>query len=165
MLNTVGCAYYGSETLAAVWIAGPTNWAWRFPDAGVTAYPGQPGTGYQAQSDYTRTDWIRSPSENAKAVCERLAKMGIPKVTPEPEFLGKNPCLPTNLKLPIPNQWVVDPEAEKARKEKDKAKKADIDKDKKEVPAEDKMQKPEKPAPGLPKPKEEPKDPKNPKTS
>jgi len=129
-----GCAYYGSATLGGLYIEGPQNWAWMFPDGGVTPYPGLPGSGVIPQSDYSCLNWVVPPSVNARGVAQRLEEMNIPRVAPEPEFLGKNTFLPKKLKLPIPQNWLKedkenDQNCPKPSDDKDKDKDKDLDKD------------------------------------
>lgn len=117
-----GCAYYCSNTMGSYYIEGPTNWSWMFPEGGVTPYPGLPGSGMRGHSDYSYFNWYVPPSVNAADVALRLKQMGIPRVPPEPEFLGKNPCLPDKLRMPIPNSWLKDPPSKDGDKEKEKEK-------------------------------------------
>jgi hypothetical protein len=103
---------------------GPRNWAWWFPHGGFTAYPGEPGSGVQARSDYSHVNWVVPPHVNAQMVLQRLEMLGVPLVPQETLYLGKNPAV-NKAKLPIPGRWAKEKEAEK-----DKEKEKDKDKDK-----------------------------------
>ena len=81
---------------------GPFNNNWLRPYGGFTLYPGQPGSGYGSHSDYSHIDYLVTPQENANLVAAKLKAMGIPAVAPEPIFLGKNPRITDNVKLPRP---------------------------------------------------------------
>jgi hypothetical protein len=88
------------------------NWAWFFPYGGVTLYPGQPGSGYAARSDYSCINWIGTPEQNAAMVRGRLRAMGIPEVPPEPLYWGKNPTVTDSIdRLPLPRPRLVEPPA------------------------------------------------------
>jgi hypothetical protein len=94
---------------AALQEIGP-NWAWFFPYGGVTLYPGEPGSGYAARSDYSCINWIVTPEQNANMVRGRLRSMGIPDVPPEPLFWGKNPSVTDSIQaLPRPRPRTAEP--------------------------------------------------------
>ncbi len=46
---------------------------------------------------------MRTPAANAQAVLDKLKEMNIPRVSPEPIFLGKNPRIADNVNLPVPS--------------------------------------------------------------
>lgn len=83
---------------------GPFNDAWLRPFAGYTVYPGEPGSGFDTHSDYSHINYVVSPENNAAMVRAKLQSMGIPPVRPEPIFLGKNPHVTDNVKLPVPRK-------------------------------------------------------------
>jgi hypothetical protein len=125
-----GCAgghcYY---THAFDLIEGEQNWAYMYPDAGFTTYPGLPGSGICTHSDYSHVYWLIPPRFNAKQVIDRLDILGVPLVPPEPEFLGKNPHVTDGVKLPVPRGWFreKDPEPEKGKEPKEAEKGKGID--------------------------------------
>jgi hypothetical protein len=108
-------------------IHGPRNWSWIYPDGGFTAYPGEPGSGVWARSDYSHVNWVVSPADNAQGVLRKLDALGIPRVPQDTIYLGKNPAMVDKAKLPIPRAWQPEPEklkepekeVEKDKKEKD----------------------------------------------
>jgi hypothetical protein len=42
------------------------------------------------------------PASTAQTVLNKLKEMNIPLVDPEPMFLGKNPRIADNVRLPVP---------------------------------------------------------------
>jgi hypothetical protein len=110
--HTHGLLYASGEALLDV---GP-NWAWFFPFGGVTLYPGQPGSGYAARSDYSCIHWLVPPQQNAALVRSRLAALGIPEVPPEPLYWGKIPGITDSIdKLPVPRPRLPEPPAEDSK--------------------------------------------------
>jgi hypothetical protein len=105
----------------------PQNWAWIFPSGGFTAYLGTPGSGVQANSDYSHIHWVVSPQQTAQNVQQKLDALGIPRVPQDTIFLGKNPGTVDKAKLPIPRKWVAPEENKEAEKEKGKDKGKDAD--------------------------------------
>jgi hypothetical protein len=73
-----------------------------YPDGPITAFAGEWATGFQAHSNYSPINWYLPPAANAQAVLDKLKEMNIPLVSPEPMFLGKNPRIAENVKLPTP---------------------------------------------------------------
>jgi hypothetical protein len=104
---------------------GPRNWTWWFPDGGFTAYPGEPGSGIVAGSDYSHINWVISPTATAQLVRQKLDALGIPPVPQETLFLGKNPAAVDKAKLPLPKSWMVDPDKDLPLENKDKDKDLD----------------------------------------
>lgn len=86
-------------------IQGPINWAWWYPHGGFTAYPGLPGSGVGARSDYAPVTWVLPPKVNADLVLQKLEQLGIPLVAPEPQYLYKNPRVHEKVRLPVPKAW------------------------------------------------------------
>ena len=82
-----------------------SNWAWLYPNAGFTLYPGQAGSCVPSHSDYSKVHWVVPPTENAQAVLSKLQQLGIPQVPPETIYLGKNPQVTGDAKLPLPKGW------------------------------------------------------------
>ena len=80
----------------------PPNYAWTTPFGGYTVYPGQPGSGYGTRSNYSHVNWSVTPEQTAALVKLRLAKLGVPPPPPEPMFLGKNPSVTDDVRLPYP---------------------------------------------------------------
>ncbi|MFQ3651522.1 MAG: hypothetical protein SNJ75_14440 [Gemmataceae bacterium] len=110
--NAQGLLYPSGDALLDV----SPNWAWLFPDGGVTLYPGQPGSGYAARSDYSCIHWLVPPQQNAMLVKSRLAAMGIPEVPPEPLYWGKNPTITDSIdRLPLPRPRLPEPPQEESK--------------------------------------------------
>jgi hypothetical protein len=88
----------------------PPNRANYYPDGGFTFYDGEMCSCLQAHSNYSRVDWITPPAVSARMVLEKLHELNIPLVSPEPQFLGRNPRIADGVKLPVP----------RSKKDKDK---------------------------------------------
>jgi hypothetical protein len=84
-----------------------------YPDGGWTLYPGEPGSFVPSMSVYSHINGRVPPEVSARSVLARLAQLGIPIVPPEPQFLGKNPCVADNVALPVPKGWRKPKEAPK----------------------------------------------------
>jgi hypothetical protein len=80
----------------------PPNRANMFPDGGFTFYDGEMCSCLHAHSDYSRMNWITPPTVSAMMVLEKLRELNIPLVSPEPQFLHRNPRIAEGVKLPIP---------------------------------------------------------------
>jgi hypothetical protein len=94
------CALGGFDAWTFIEVA--PNLANVYPDGGFTAYDGMWGTGFQARSNYAPVNWIVPPAASAQMVLNKLKEMNIPLVSPEPMFLGKNPRIADNVRLPTP---------------------------------------------------------------
>jgi hypothetical protein len=103
--------YYGTELIAI-----PFNNANHYPYGGWTLYPGQAGSGVPSASGYSHVNALVPPVVSARGVLATLQRMGVPIVPPEPVFLGKNPCVANNVKLPVPKAW-REPPKEQPREE------------------------------------------------
>ncbi len=102
--------FFGPDPMSL--IDRPYNHAWTTPFGGWTLYPGQAGSGYGSHSDYSHINWLTTPEQNAGMVRGRLALLGIPAVPPEPLFLGKNPSVTDDIKLPVPRPKTKPPPPE-----------------------------------------------------
>ncbi len=102
-----------------------------FPAYGYTAYPPR---GVDCRGDFTpyrQVDWMTPPSDTAQIVLQRLHNLGVPLVTPEPEFLGKNPrAEPATLPTPSTEETKPDEKGEKGEKgeKKDKGERTEPEK-------------------------------------
>ena len=97
------------------------NRAWVYPRGGYTLYPGQAGSCVESHSDYSRINWVVPPTANAQAVLDKLRELDVPLVPPDTIYLGKNPRLSEDAKLPIPKGWTPkEVEPKEAEKPKDK---------------------------------------------
>jgi hypothetical protein len=87
----------------------PPNRANYYPDGGFTFYDGEMCSCLHAHSNYSRMDWFLPAAMTARTVLDKLKELGIPRVSPEPQFLNKNPRIAEGIRLPIPPRKEKEP--------------------------------------------------------
>jgi hypothetical protein len=83
-------------------IAVPPNLANFYPDGGFTHYDGEICSCFRAHSNYAPVNHMLPATASAQTVLERLRALNIPLVSPEPQFLNKNPRIAEGVRLPTP---------------------------------------------------------------
>jgi hypothetical protein len=84
-----------------------------FPSGGYTAYPPRGVDCRNDFSPYRQVYWLVAPPVTAQVTQSRLQNLGIPLVTPDPEYLGKNPQAE---KAPLPRPRAPEGKPEKEEK-------------------------------------------------
>jgi hypothetical protein len=86
----------------------PPNRANIFPYGGFTFYDGEMCSCIESHSDYSRMNWLLPPAMSAQMVLEKLRELNVPLVSPEPQFLNRNPRIADGIRLPVPRPKMKD---------------------------------------------------------